>query len=100
LKQIHLTNNEAPKFEGSGKLKYQLWVDSSGRLYVRIEENAATGTFTPLLFSVVEYADQRNSTKSINKPVGLDLNGALRRESENNNDGAFLKAVLRHLLDV
>ena len=41
----------------------------------------------------------RNSTKSIDKPVGYDLVSDTERAGKNNNDGAFLKAVLCHLLD-
>ena len=99
MNQINLANNEAPKLEGSGKLKYQLWVDGSGSLYVQIEENAAAGTFSPLLFPVAKYAPERNSAQSIGQPVGLDLAGEAEQVSANTNDGAFLKAALRHLLD-
>lgn len=99
MQQIHIINNEAPKLEGTGKLKYQLWADSSGSLYVQIEENVAAGTFSPLLFPVVKYALERGSVKAIGQPVGIDLVKKTERVSSNSNDGAFLKAVLRHLLD-
>lgn len=99
MKQIHTTNNEAPKLSGFGNLKYQLWVDSSGSLYVQIANNAAAGTFSPLLFSVAKYASKRTRSQSIGNPAGLDLSGSVERQSEDNNDGAFLKAVLKHLLD-
>lgn len=99
MKQLHITNNEAPKLEGSGNLKYQLWVDGNGSLYVQIEKNAAAGTFSPLLFSVTEYASQRSASQSIGKPLGLDLIRGVVMSSADNNDGAFLKAVLQHLLD-
>ena len=99
MKLIHITNNEALKLGGAGAIKYQLWVDSGGSLYVQVEENAAVGTFSPLLFPVAKYAPERNSAQSIGYPVGLDLAGKAERASANNNDGAFLKAALRHLLD-
>jgi len=98
MKQIQTAIAEAPKLEGSGKLKYQLWVDGDGRLYVQIEDNAAAGTFSELLFSVSEYSSVRNKAESIGQPVGYDLVKKLQRASANTNDGAFLKAVLRHLL--
>lgn len=99
MKQIHITNDEAPKLGGAGTVKYQLWVDGSGSLYVRVEENAAAGTFSALLFPVAKYAPERNSAQSIGHPVGLELAGKAERASANNNDGAFLKAVMHHLLD-
>lgn len=99
MKQIHITNDIAPKLGGSGTLTYQLWVDGSGSLYVQFKENSNGGTFSPLLFPVAKYAQQPNSAQSIGKPVGLDLAGKTERTSTNNNDGAFLKAVLLHLLD-
>jgi hypothetical protein len=98
MRQICITNNIAPKLKGSGALEYQLWVDASGSLYVKFKENSDAGTFSHLGFSVAEYVALRNDTKSIEQPIGFDLEGA-RRPSMNNNDGAFLKAVLCHLLD-
>lgn len=98
MKQVQSAIEEAPKIEGSGKLKYRLWVDSEGNLYVQIEDNPAAGTFSELLFSVPKYASVRNKPGSIGQPVGYDLAKNGERTSANTNDGAFLKAVLRHLL--
>ncbi len=98
MKQVQSAIEEAPKIEGSGKLKYRLWVDCEGNLYVQIEDNAAAGTFSELLFSVSKYASVRNKPGSIGQPVGYDLGKNEERASANTNDGAFLKAVLRHLL--
>ena len=97
MKQIHITNNEAPKCGGSGTLKYQLWVNDSGNLYVEITGNSDGGSFSKLLFSAAQYAPARS--KTIDKPFGLDLASRKERKSANNDDGAFLKAVLLHLLD-
>ena len=66
---------------------------------MQIEKNGAAGTFSPLLFSVTEYASKRSETQSISQPLGLDLTRGVVMPSANNNDGAFLKAVLKHLLD-
>lgn len=98
VKQAHADWIEIPKLQGAGKLKYQLWVDAEGRLYVQIKENTASGTFSALLFSVSKYSSIRNSNASIGMPVGFDLVTRVYRKSENENDGGFLKAVLRHLL--
>lgn len=98
MQQIHITNNEAPKIGGVGKLKYQLWVDGSGSLHVQIVENPEGGTFSPWRFSVAKYGSARNGTRSLGQLVGLDAQGK-EQDGNNNNDDAFLKAVLRHLLD-
>lgn len=98
MKQIQSAIAEAPKLEGGGKLQYRLWVDGEGYLYVQIEDNAAAGTFSGLLFSVSNYASVRKNTESIGQPLGYDLVEGKERISANTNDGAFLKAVLRHLL--
>lgn len=98
MKQIQSAIAEAPKLEGGGKLKYRLWVDGEGNLYVQIEDNAAAGTFSKLLFSESKYSSVRENTESIGQPVGYDLAEGKQRVSTNTNDGAFLKAVLRHLL--
>ncbi|MEI7590527.1 MAG: hypothetical protein WCJ49_04380 [Deltaproteobacteria bacterium] len=98
MKQIQSAVAEAQKIEGSGKLKYRIWVDGEGDLYVQIEDNAAAGTFSEMLFSVSKYATVRKNTASIGQPVGYDLTNREQRVSANKNDGAFLKAVLRHLL--
>jgi len=98
MKQIQSAIAEAPKLEGSGKLKYLIWVDGEGNLYVQIEDNAAAGTFSEMLFPVSKYASVRKNTESIGQPVGYDLAKSEQRVSANTNDGAFLKAVLCHLL--
>ena len=98
MKQIQSAIAEAPKLEGSGKLKYLIWVDGEGNLYVQIEENAAAGTFSEMLFPVAKYASVRKNAESIGQPVGYDLAKSEQRVSANTNDGAFLKAVLCHLL--
>lgn len=98
MKQIQSAIEEAPKIEGGGKLKYRLWVNGEGNLYVQIEDNAAAGTFSELLFSVSTYASLRNRNESIGQPSGYDIASGQQRVSANTNDSAFLKAVLRHLL--
>lgn len=99
MRQVHITNNEAQKIGGAGTLEYQLWVDNAGYFYVQLKGNTEAGTLSPLLFSVAEYAPHRNSSVSIGKPGGIKLDTGNKRQSGNNDDGAFLKAVLLHLLD-
>lgn len=98
MKQIQSVISEAPKLEGQGNVKYQLWLNDCGVLYVQIIGNDGSGTFSDLLFSASQYASVRNSKASIGFPNGYDLINNCPKTSENENDGAFLKAVLCHLL--
>lgn len=92
MKQIPLFRATA------GNIEYLLWVDGNGELYVQFDKNNSSGTFSTLLFSVSKYASQRNSTASIGLPDGFDLSSNCQMTSKNNNDGGFLKTVLRNLL--
>lgn len=65
---------------------------------MQIVENTESGTFSPLRFPVAEYASRRNSTGSLGQLSGFDADGK-KQEGNNNNDAAFLRAVLKHLLD-
>jgi hypothetical protein len=100
FRQIHITNNRAPKLRGDGLLTYQLWVDDGVGLYVQIEENEAAGKVpASLLFPVAKYAAQRNSEQSLGELTGYELVGGAERTSKNGDVSGFLKAVLCHLLD-
>ena len=98
MRQIHITNNEAPKLAGSGALTYQLWVRGDGSLYVQIVKNTESGTFSPWKFPVAKYASGRNSTGLLGQLLGLDADGK-EQECRDNNDDAFLRAVVKYLLD-
>lgn len=98
MKRIESFIAEAPKVGGTGKIKYGLWIDSSGNLYVQIVGNEGTGTFSSCLFSVSKYASLRDGTKPIGQLNGYDLSDRSWRDSGNNNDVEFLEAALRHLL--
>lgn len=65
---------------------------------MQIVKNSESGTFSPWRFPVAMYASGRNSTESLGKLFGLDEKGN-EHEGMDNNDDAFLKAVLRHLLN-
>lgn len=102
MKQIANYFANAEKISGNGTIRYCLWVDDAGKLYVQFAENevnaASPGTFTSLLFSVTEYASIRDSNSNIGNLIGLDASDGTRMTASDNNNGAFLKAVLRHLL--
>ena len=80
--------------------------DSSGTLYAynntihnctRGLRNQNTGTFSNLAFSVSEYKDKRFQYAPLGKLDGYDINTGRSDTVTDNNNGAFLKAVLRHL---
>ena len=89
---------KAPKLRGRGFISYRIWFDQSGKQYIQLMCNTQTGTFSEMLFSVQQYAPACHSSRSIGLPQGYSLNCDGIVESNNNNDGAFLKAALRHLL--
>ena len=88
----------APKLGGTGFLKFTLWFDKDGRPYVQIVANDAGGTFSDLLYSVLENSSicQREATPI--SVVGVDPASGKSKDSGNTNDPAFLRAVLTHLL--
>lgn len=98
MKQIESFVAEAQNLSGTGKIKYGLWIDSSGNLYVQILENEGSGKFSKYLFSVSKYASLRNGIKPIDQLNGYDLSDKSWKDSGNNNDVGFLEAVLRHLM--
>jgi hypothetical protein len=88
----------AKKLSGGRTIKYHLWIDEAANLYVQLKKNDAQGTFSSLLFSVTEYAPIRHGNSDIGHLTGFDASSGTRKNSSNNNDGAFLKAVLLDLL--
>jgi len=88
----------APKILGEGNIRYCLWVDKQGDLYVQLEHNDNSGTFSALLFPVSKYQSMRYSTNALGELQGYDIESKAFKLSQDNNNGAFLKAALRHLL--
>lgn len=88
----------AKKLRGNSYISYFLWVDGCGGLYIQACDNDKTGTFSELLFAVSQYAAVRKTVASIGHPIGYSLTANNWEISKNNNDGGFLKAVLRDLL--
>lgn len=98
MKKLESCIFSASKLSGVGRIDYSLWIDTKGQLYVQLVDNDSAGTFTKYLFSVSQYAAVRNSGDALSglQAFNIDLN---KNESvKNNNNGAFLKAVLRDLL--
>lgn len=98
FKQIPGTEATVPKVGGIGTLKRHLWVSDSGGLFVQFTNNTENGTYSPLLFSVSEYASQCRAESAIENPIGYCADSGNKKVSKNSNDGAFLKAALCQLL--
>jgi len=99
MKKIVSYIGVAPKLSGIGSIEYCLWIDEQGRLYVQFVKNEASGTFSNFAFSVSKYESLRDSEKPLNQLEGHDVESGVCKMTDDNNNGAFLKAALRHLLD-
>ena len=92
----------AKKIRDPGHIKYKLWFDENNGLYVQMEKNEGDGSFSKLAFSVAKSAPIRHSTKIEKGLVGYDVITGIEERiadggGEDNNNGAFLKAVLKNL---
>lgn len=102
MKKIEGFSGKAPKQRGGGHILYELLVDEHGELFVKFKDNEIEterpGTFSAVCFPVRRYADKRNTDEDIGHPTGIDEVSREEVTPSDNNNGAFLKAVLRHLL--
>ena len=89
----------ADKVSAKGRVEYELWVDDGGLLYVQLVGNNASGTFSGHAFSVSDYAHLRNSSAALGKMAAKSTENGHTLQVEDKNNGAFLKAALRHLID-
>jgi len=87
-----------PKLSGTGNIKYRLWVDDTGGLFIQIIENDASGTYSKFAFSVSQYQSQRDSANKLGQLDGYAVEDNQQTTIDDNNNGAFLKAALTHLL--
>lgn len=99
MKKIEGYIGAAPKVSGHGQIHYVLWVDAQGHLFIQLIANDESGTFSNLAFSVSEYQSQRHVAGGGNRIEGVNVNTGDVGVAEDNNNAAFLKAALRHLLD-
>lgn len=98
MKEIGTETFSASKVSQTGSIEYCLWVDSVGGLYFQIIGNEASGTFSNYLFSVSKYQSERASTKALGGLEAYNIETKKHEIVKDNNNGAFLKAVLRNLL--
>jgi hypothetical protein len=90
----------APKLGGTGNLEYCLWIDDKGMLYVQIIKNDATGTFSTLAFSVAKYASLLDGADLLSPLEGYDIDSKNFKNTDDNNNIGFLKAIFAHLFDI
>lgn len=98
MKKIGTETFAASKVSETGNIEYCLWVDGVGSLYFQIIGNEASGTFSNYLFSVSKYQSERASTKELGSLDAYNIETKKHEIVKDNNNGAFLKAVLRNLL--
>jgi hypothetical protein len=98
MKKIGNCEFSAPKMSKTGNIKYCLWVDVEGALYVQMTENDASGTFSKYLFSVAKYQSERTRTKPLGGIEAYNIETCVTETVNDNNNGAFLRATFLHLL--
>src|SRR5262245_9910236 len=97
MKRIEGFTGRAKKLRGKGDIEYELGVDGCGEFFVRFTGNEQSGTLSQLWFSIKEYKNIRNSKGFVDDLIGINEQGGKEKARDNNN-GAFLKAVLCDLL--
>lgn len=101
MNKVEQFEGEAPKIKGRGSIRYHLWTNDRGALYVQLSSNeidtTSPGTLDQYLFPVAQYIDSRCEESQLNVTEGLRFESGSLEKIENNNTSAFLKAVLRHL---
>lgn len=102
MKKIEGFIGKAPKQNGGGHIEYELLVDEHGEFFVKFIgnkiETECPGTFSAVCFPVRRYAEKRNTDENIGHPTGINEGSGKEVTPPDNNNGAFLKAVLRDLL--
>lgn len=101
MNRVEQFEGEAPKIKGDGSIRYHLWTDDQGALYVQLYENdvnkKSPGTLDRYMFPITKYIDRRCAKSQLSVSEGLVVESGSWEKVENNNTSAFLKAVLRHL---
>lgn len=98
MKRIGNYDAVAPKLSGNGQITYRLWVNGDGILFLELVDNENEGTFSDLLFPVSEYAHLRNDDAALGELRGFNRASGELEPAKDNNNGAFVKAVLQDLL--
>lgn len=99
MKKIESYVGTAQKVSGTGEIKYTLWVNNQGDLFIQLIDNDESGTYSQNAFSVSQYQSSRSSDRKLGKLEGYNINTDAKSSVDDNNNGAFLKAALIHLLD-
>lgn len=100
MKKIENFVAVAPKIK-SGALEYFLWTSDEGALYVQISRNIidtdTPGKHSKLLFQVSRHLSSRNADNDTEEIRGINPITFFEEVSKDNNDVAFIKAILKHL---
>jgi hypothetical protein len=98
MKKIESYSCIVPKENKTDSVKYCLWVDKSGELYVQIVENEVSGTFSKCAFSVSKYASKIINDQHLGDIEGCNIKSGESEICKNNNNSAFLKVAFKNLL--
>lgn len=88
LRKLNMPPLQAPKVKGGGVIEYELLVDASMSLWVRMLDNSKEGSFStqPIALTGIASAELATAQK-----------GGLEGLTGDNNNKAFLRAVVEHL---
>jgi len=87
----------AKKLSTGKPINYSVWKNASDELFIQLTKNGSRGQFSEQLFSVGQYKDLRNKLAAIGEMRVYDLGKKEFVTVKSNNNGAFVKAALRHL---
>lgn len=99
MKKITQEPRVAQKVSGDGEIEYDLWVNRKGELFIQVVGNDYSGDFSDCAFSVVDYEELRDSIAKLGTLEGRTIEDDTKIILKNTNNGGFLKAALRDLLD-
>ena len=98
MKQIEGYHGHTRNVSETEWIDYSLWVDTHGKLYIRLDHNTGTGSYSNALYPVSDYADRRHGDEEIKDLRGYKQDGNKLFGRPYPCDPGFFKAALRHLL--
>lgn len=98
MKKLENFEGVATKLQRGGTIRYAAWVDDNGALYVQMLDNEQAGTFSNHAIPVASYASVRHSESKVGEMVAYSFESKQFEVIADNNNGAFIKAILRDLL--
>ena len=98
MKQIEGYNGHTRNLSETEWIDYSLWVDTHGKLYIRLDHYTGTGSHSKAHYPVSDYADRRHGDDEIKHLRGYNQDGIKLISRPDSNDPGFFKAALRDLL--